>query len=191
VRSRTTETQPGRVQAAEVKVRPPREERSGGLAEWTPSRSLERPGPGVRDPEATRRYGKAVRRLLESQPPPRPGGVIASTEASDTRVSARAILERIPGGTVVPTEGKPPWILKVSYRVEYRSGLRPVGVSVLTRQESNPTRGSGSDRLGPGAVNTGMVRMALPVAEGPIYVEVFADSRFDTTLGVGRTVARR
>jgi hypothetical protein len=80
-------------------------------------------------------------------------------------------------------------VLTVSYRVEYRSGLRPVGVTILAHPQNVPSAHmSGYDPLGSGDVQTGQKQIPFFLhATGRIEIEVFADSRFNTTLGVGHT----
>ena len=172
---------------AEQQHSQPVEQQHSSTAEQQHSQTAEQHCSLTRDPAACRKYGKALQKIEQSRPPPRPGGVIARSEASDTRVTATATLERVPGGAVVPTSGKPPFVLTVSYRVEHRSGLHPVGVSVVGKRKGISVRTGGNRRLGPGPVNTGTMKIPLAFAKGPIYIEVFANSRFDTTLGVGRT----
>ena len=118
--------------------------------------------------------------------PPRQNGIIARSRASDTKVSASAVLSapiadpRLPAGAYRE--------LSVSYRVEYRSGLRPAGVNILARTANNPAPVGGSAPLGSGDVQTGQKEVPFsPRETGRIEIEVFAYSHFNTTLGMGRT----
>ena len=118
----------------------------------------------------------------------RPNGIIARSKASDTKVSAISgvlsspkPIPRLPSHTYRT--------LTVSYRVEYRSGLRPVGVDIVARSQDVPSpEGGHAPLLGSGDVQTGRKTILFGGRkEGRIKIEVFADSRFGTTLGVGRT----
>ena len=132
-----------------------------------------------------------VRRFPPSTPrpypgTPRPNGIIARSKASDTKVSASAVLSppisvpRFPGGGYRN--------LTVSYRVEYRSGLRPAGVHVLARTSGNPSPVGGSERIGSEGVQTGQMQLPFSLHDtGRVEIEVFAESSFGTPVGVGRT----
>jgi hypothetical protein len=114
--------------------------------------------------------------------PPRPNGIIAKTEASHTQVSASAVISAPKAAPQLPAGAYR--VLTVSYKTEYRSGLRPVGIRILARTHNYPAPMGGSVQLGPEDVQSGEKKAPFsPNATGPIEIEVFAYTRFGTSVG--------
>jgi hypothetical protein len=105
----------------------------------------------------------------------------ARSKASDTAVSASAVLSAPKPIPKIPKYSYRK--LKVSYRIEYQSGLRPVEVEIQARTPHSPARMAGKESLGPGDVHTGEKTLPFPAPNGPVEVEVILYSRLGTSLG--------
>jgi hypothetical protein len=103
------------------------------------------------------------------------GGTMAKSLASVSNVKASAVLE--------PGSGNPPWVLKVNYRVEYRSGIRPAAVRVLVERKGYPVRSGGAQQLQPGKVSNGTINIPLATGRRPVQVKVRPYTRFGTPVG--------
>jgi hypothetical protein len=108
----------------------------------------------------------------------RPNGIIARTKASDTKVSLSAAIAS-------------PTSMNVAYKVKYRSGPRPVGISILARRQGLRSPTVGFVSLGTGDTQSGTKNSLLPAGSERIEITACHYSRWDTPLGFGQTSLSR
>jgi hypothetical protein len=88
--------------------------------------------------------------------------------------------------------GEPEWVLTVKYRVEYVSGLEPVGVRFDVRRTQYELGGGGSQALDhPEGVSTGTTKIPLATGGRPLLVKVLPYSKTTASVGEGTAILVR
>jgi hypothetical protein len=160
-----------------------------GIPEHGPNWSHEaRLGPNI----STQHFGAGsrasveYRELFERLHPDvghHPGPETIKGEESVSKVTATGSLHR---------GGNSPWTLTVKYRVEYQSGLVPVGVTFDVRANQQEQGRGGSRALdNPGGVSSGEVDIPLVTGERPLQIKITPYSKSTAFIGEGATILVR